>query len=283
MSMRNEIIEHLGSVANIPAFIGQIIAELQKSEVDITTVVELIEMDPSLTTSVLKLVNSSAFAAEHPISSMHEASVRLGSYNLMQMVIGSSMAKVMAADVPGYDLPSGELWRASISAAIFTDVITDVLQIKAPGHTFTAGLLRDVGKIVLGSYVKVDVEGILKYALENDVSFPEAEYAILGIDHAEVGAVLMRRWRLPEELCTPVRWHHRPEDATSEQLVTCIVHLADILTSMSGTGVGTDGLLYNVSPIVVDVLKLKLNDIEKMMCLGMAQIAQAGDMFENQG
>jgi len=281
MSMRNEIIEHLGSVATIPVYVGQIIAELQKNDVDLSAVVELIEMDPSLTASVLKLVNSSAFAADHPISSISEASVRLGSYNLMQMVIGSSMAKVMACDVPGYDLPSGELWKSSITCAIFTDVIASVLKLNTPGHTFTAGLLRDVGKIVLGSFVNVDVNSILDYSAEHEISFPEAEYALLGIDHAEVGAVLMRRWRLPEQLCTPVRWHHRPEDATSEKLVTSVVHLADILTSLAGTGIGNDGLLYNVSPTVVEELNLNLNDIEKIMCLGMAQISDASDMFEN--
>lgn len=281
MSMRNEIIEHLGSVATIPVYVGQIIAELQKNDVNLSAVVELIEMDPSLTASVLKLVNSSAFAADHPISSISEASVRLGSYNLMQMVIGSSMAKVMGGDVPGYDLPAGELWKSSVTCAIYTDVIASVLKLNTPGHTFTAGLLRDVGKIVLGSFVNVDVNSILEYAAEQQVSFPEAEYALLGIDHAEVGAVLMRRWRLPEQICTPVRWHHRPEDATSEKLVTCVIHLADILTSLAGTGVGNDGLLYNVSPIVVEELNLDLNDIEKIMCLGMSQINDASDMFDN--
>ena len=277
--MRNEIIEYLNSVDLLPAYVGQIITELQKTDVDLSAVVELIKMDPSLTASVLKLVNSSAFVGGYPISTIQDASVRMGSFNLMQMVIGSSMSSIMSKHVPGYDLPPGELWKSSITAAIFTDVINDVLQLSAPAHAFTAALLRDVGKIVLGSYIQIDAQVILSYAADNKVSFPEAEHAVLGIDHAEVGAELMQLWRLPEQLCTPVRWHHCPEMATDDKKVTCIVHLADILTSIAGSGIGNEGLLYNVSPIVVDELQLNHDDVENILCEGMSQVSIAMEMF----
>lgn len=281
MSMREKILEHLKNVESLPTYVGQIVTELQRDDVDLPAVVDLIELEPTLTASVLKLVNSSAFAAEHHISSIQEASVRLGSYNLMQMVIGSSMAKVMSNNVPGYDLPPGELWKSSITTAIYTDVICDVLKINAPSHTFTAGLLRDIGKIVLGTFVNVDVTQILNYSATHNVTFPDAEYAILGVDHAEVGAALMKLWNLPEELCIPVRWHHKPECAESEKLVTSIVHFADTLTTLSGTGIGNDGLLYNVSAAVVEELKISINDIEKIMCQAMDQVQGALEMFSD--
>lgn len=279
MNRRREIIDKIGTIISIPTYVAQAIQELQKDDVDLRSVIQTIETDPSITANILKLVNSTAFAADHPITSLFEAGVKIGSYNLLELIVGSSMSGIMNKSVPGYDLPPGDLWRSSVIAGIFTDVIGDVLKIKVPDHAFTAALLRDVGKILLGTFIDIDANEICQHAVDNDISFPEAEYAVLGIDHAEVGAFLLRKWRLPEQLCIPVRWHHSPDETTEESLVTCVVHVADALTSLEGCGVGIDGLKYRISEHAVSKLKLNTSLIERIMSEGATRIEAVTEML----
>ena len=265
--IRESIIKRMDSVEAIPVAAAKAMRLLQDQTKSLAEAIKIIEYDPALTANILKLVNSSAFAADRKISSLHEATVRLGAKNILQMLIGSSIAGVMAQSVKGYDLPPGELWKSAVYGAIYTELITEELKLKLPSYTFTAALLREIGKLVLGSFVDVNAEKIVNFASDNGVSFPEAEHEILGIDHAEVGALLLAKWNMPHELHNPVRWHHQPEKCPEEdRAVTEVVHMADALTMMEGIGTGGDGLNYRVSSAVTEKLGLNIELIEIIVC-----------------
>jgi len=265
---RDEIIKRMDSVEAVPVAAAKAMRLLQDKDRSLTEAIRTIEYDPALTANILKLVNSSAFAVGgRSISTLHEAVIRLGANNILQMLIGSSMAGVMSSAVKGYDLPPGEMWKSAVYGAIYTELITEELKIKAPAHTFTAALLREIGKLVLGNFVDIHAEKIVGYATEHCVSFPEAEREILGIDHAEVGALLLAKWNMPAELHNPVRWHHEPEKCPEvDRLVAEIVHLADVLTMLEGIGTGGDGLNYRISSVVTERYGLTEEKIETIVC-----------------
>jgi HD-like signal output (HDOD) protein len=240
---------------------------LQDQRKSLSEAIKTIEYDPALTANILKLVNSSSFAAGRKISSLQEATVRVGAKNILQMLIGSSMAGIMAQPVKGYDLPPGELWKAAVNGALYTELIVEELKLKAPPHAFTAALLREIGKMVLGNFVDVNAEKIVNFASEGGVSFPEAEREILGIDHAEVGALLLAKWNMPRELLNPVRWHHEPEKCPEEdRAVAELVHVADAMTMLEGIGTGGDGLNYRISAAVSEKLGLNMELVETIVC-----------------
>ncbi len=287
MSIKDKIIEHIKEVEAIPTSATNAIALLQAKEVDINKVIKAIEIDISITANLLKLVNSSAFAADRKISSVQEAVVRIGAKNLMQMLIGSSVTKALNVEIKGYDLPPGELWKSSIVTAIYSDVIKEELSINLPAWTFTAGLLRDVGKIVLGSFIDyVNPDDIIAHAKKNEISFVEAEKEILGIDHAEVGALLLRQWKLPQQLEIPVRYHHTPEEIDGvkypeEKVVAEIIHIADSLTIMQGIGVGREGLNYRVSDKIAEKYKINISKVEMILAQAQSRISEISE--ENKG
>jgi HD-like signal output (HDOD) protein len=265
--MRETILERMDSVSAIPVAAAKAMRLLQDQSKNLSEAIRTIEFDPALTANILKLVNSSAFAAGRKIGSLHEATVRLGAKNILQMLIGSSMAGVMSMSVKGYDLPPGELWRSAVCGAIYTELIAEELKLRMPVHTFTAALLREIGKIVLGSFVDVNASAIVELAGERGVPFHEAEREILGIDHAEVGSLLLAKWNMPRELRNPVRWHHEPESCPEEdRSVTEIVHLADAFTMMEGIGAGGDGLNYRISDAVAEKLGLNSDVAELIIC-----------------
>lgn len=276
---RDEIIDAIGKVKAIPVWAAKAVSLLQNSNKGLNEVIKIIEYDPAITVNLLKLANSSAFSSGREIASLQDAAVRLGANNILQMLISSAMSEFMNKPVKGYDLPPGELWKSSVMTALCTDIIREVLNINLPSHTFTAGLLRDIGKIVLGSFIGIDAGEILKHADSRGISFVEAENEILGIDHSETGAILLRKWNLPEELETPVRWHHDPDKSPEYGLVTDVVHLADSITILGGVGTGMEGLQYRICGGVVERLGLDISKIETIVCKTQFKYDELKDIF----
>jgi len=121
------------------------------------------------------------------------------------------------------------------------------LGLRSSEEAFTAGLLHDMGKVVLGTFVEVDDQPIKAMVARDGLSFDEAERRVLGVDHAEVAAELLRSWKVPDEVVAAARWHHRPELAGSKhRRIVDLVHLADALAMQMGWGAGVDLGHYRV-------------------------------------
>ena len=211
MNHRDEILGKVSTVRSLPAAALEAVELLQDPEVPVMRVAKIIEFDPGLTANILRLVNSAYFGFHREVNSVRDAIVRLGTKQVTRTIMASAAGSVIRSAVKGYDLPAGQLWEHSVAVAIASDQLASVLDLEAPDYTFTAALLHDVGKIVLGTFVQVDVSPIMKLAFEEHVPFEVAEQQVLGIDHAEVGAVLLDNWNLSAQIVEVCRWHHEPE------------------------------------------------------------------------
>jgi putative nucleotidyltransferase with HDIG domain len=147
--------------------------------------------------------------------------------------------------VKGYDMESDGLWHHSIATAICAEQLAKSLKLVNAEEAFTAGLLHDMGKILLGTFVEIDDEPIKELVQTQSLSFNEAERQVLGIDHAEAAAELLQYWKLPDNVVAAARWHHSPDQAEEQhRSIVDLVHVADILCTRMGWGIGTDGPLY---------------------------------------
>ena len=107
--------------------------------------------------------------------------------------------------------------------------------------------------------MQVNAESIRELAHKNKMSFEKAEHRVLGIDHAEVGALLLEHWNLPEDLVDVVRWHHHPEHYPGKDTkAVYVVHVANVLCLMAGVGAGLDALSYKPSAYVMERLGLEV-------------------------
>lgn len=265
MSRREEILEKVKSIPALPTVATKAIQLLRDPEVDIKDVVQMIEYDQGLTSNVLRLANSAYFAGPRTIGSLRDALVRLGMNRIFQLVVTSAISPFARQPVKGYDLAPGELLEQSVAVAVGAEELAPMVGVRPPVHTFTAGLLHDLGKIILSTFVEVDAAPITNLAYREKVSFELAEAQVLGIDHAEAGAALLEEWNLPESIVEAVRWHHQPDSAPGDKLVVDLVHVADNLLTESGVGVGIDGLNYQLSPGAVSRLQLRTSTAEKVV------------------
>ncbi|MBU8920399.1 MAG: HDOD domain-containing protein [Bacteroidales bacterium] len=280
MKRREEILKRLKKINAIPGAGVTVINLLQNPDFDVNDLISRIEFDASLTSNVLRMANSSMYGYSGTTGSLKEAVVRLGANNIYKMVVASVVAPVARQSIRGYDLPAGELWLHAASTAVGIEKIALHMNIKLPNYAFTAGILHDIGKIAIGTLLEVDDEPIRFLLRRKRYSFEVAEEKVLGINHAEAGAILLKSWNFPEEIVDAVRWHHEPSKASGDSTVVELLHLADSFSMMGGFGNGKDGLYYKLDSDVFEKYGIKNNKAEEIIASITLALEELKDCYE---
>lgn len=283
MLKTEEIMKQVLEVPALPAATAEVVNLIQDPDVEFDALARAIEYDPGLTANVIRLANSVLSASVGQIRSIKEAVVRMGIEEVFQMVMASSIAPLVSNEVMGYKLRRGILWQHSVAVAVGARELAKALGIEAPDYLFTAGLLHDIGKIVLGTFIEIDSTQIIESAFTGGVSFEIAERDVMGVDHAEVGAALLKNWNIPGEIVDIVRWHHQPTEGEGDQKVLDMVHLADVMSLSVGLGAGIDGLNYQVSREAAERVGLNNKVIELVISEILDILAKMPSLFEQGG
>ncbi len=279
MSRRKAIIAALVTVPPLPASVQRTLVLLRDPEVDVAEVARAIEMDPNITVNILRLANSPQFGGMRSISSVREALIRLGGKRVAQLLVTAGISPHVNKEIKGYGLPAGALLEHSIATALATEALALKTGRTPPEHAFTAGLLANLGKIVLGTFLEVDATPILELAHSEMIPFDQAEERVLGINHAEVGALLLERWGLPDDVVEIVRWRLNPDDYPGENLALDLVHAGEALAKLSSIALGVDGLHYQPSTLVVQRLGLTPEIVEQVMAQVAVDAAELRQTF----
>ncbi|MCX7013067.1 MAG: HDOD domain-containing protein [Candidatus Sumerlaeota bacterium] len=280
MSRRNEILAKAHAVTWLPAAAVEAIRLARDPDVSVADLARAIEFDPGLTSNILRMANSAYFGYSGSVHTVRQAIVRLGAIRFVYLVAASSFAPMARQPVRGYNLPPGALWRHSAAAALGTTCLAEALRRRAPDYAFTAGLLHDVGKILLGTFVEVDASRIEALAWTDQLSFDEAERRTLGIDHAEVGAALLARWNLPADIVEVVQWHHQPENFQgADRLVLDLTHISDEICMAEGIGAGADGCRYRPSSRAMADLGVTHQIVESVAAAVISQLNEVESLF----
>lgn len=247
----------------MPGAAVKLLLLMDDPDINVAQIEAILGQDPGLMANILKLANSAYFGMPAKVGSIKQAVLILGLKRLVQIVIASCVSAIMDKPVLGYDLPPGALWYHSIGVSVAAEGLMKELKINAAEEIFTAALLHDVGKLVVGGLIDNDFKK-MKKSLSQGMSFEEAEIVALGTNHAEVGAQILQQWSLPPVIVNAVRWHHSPESADSADTMLDIIHVANVLCLMIGVGVGRDGLQYEPSEEVVGRLGLEQYHLENV-------------------
>ena len=279
MSRRDDIVQRAMAIPNMPMPVQKVLAYIGNPDADLRQLAKVIEFDPGLTVNVLRMANSSFFGTMGKVSTVKEALMRLGLNRIYQLVIASGVAPFARYAVSGYGLRPGELLEHSVAVATASETLARELAITPPPHTFTAGLLVNIGKIVMGSFLEVDAQPILSLAHERQIPFEQAEEQVLGINHAELGALLLEHWSIPTPIVSVVRYRLRPDDCPEPDIALDLVHVGDVIAKMTGIGMGIDGMQYAPSKAVFARLDVTPEQMENVMVAILDQIAEVRDIL----
>lgn len=268
-------VEELPALPAVACKVMELVEDPRTSAQDVEAV---LKKDQSLTAQVLRLANSAFYGIPRRITTVAEATVFLGFKTLKSAVLTASLSGMLQRKLSGYVLERGELWKHSLSVAFSAQTLAKKTRFPRPEVAYTAGLLHDIGKLILDTYLKASYREVLERVDRTGSTFLEAEEEILGFNHAAVGAQLTEHWGFPSSLVETIGFHHQPDLATKDPSLCAIVHLADWLSVTLGIGMGVDGFLYRVSPEALAVLSLEKGSLEELI-LELYQILSDPDLF----
>ncbi len=225
------VISQMDSLPSLPTLYAEIMNELQSPKGSLDKVGQIISKDLGMTAKILHLVNSAFFGIPRQISSPEQAVSLLGLDTIKALVLTVGVfSKFDKAKLPGFSIK--QLWTHSINTGANAREIAKAENVDkiSIGNAFMAGLLHDIGKLVLATALGDDFKRIIFLAREQDTPFCEAEQNIIGITHAEVGAYLLSIWGLSNAIVEAVAFHHRPHGSPGEEFnAMAAVHFADAL------------------------------------------------------
>ncbi|MFO1514285.1 MAG: HDOD domain-containing protein, partial [Verrucomicrobiota bacterium] len=218
---------------------------LDKSDTENDDIVQAIRFDNVLTAKLLRACNSPYFGFSEPVSSVDQAVLVLGHQQILHIVLTLAFGSSMTVPLPAYAVESNELWQHSLTTAMAAEVVASgSLETNVETSVaFTAGLLHDFGKLVLGQVINEEQQTIIRSRL-SDTGLPRVmvEREILGTDHSEVGAYLLKSWNLPDEVVEAVANHHQPT-LEPRPLLSAIIHVAN-----DAAHIATQAAALNIPP-----------------------------------
>ena len=240
-------------------------------------VVEIVQFDEALTASLLRSANSSWSASRSEIKTVRDAVIRLGASPVLALTLGMNVRRHLGDALPQYGMSEGELWRHSVAASLAAELLAPRATHRPPPETATAALLHDVGKLVMARFLEPSLLEALHQLQEGGATRVDAEAAVLGIDHAELGGLIARSWALPDTLIRGIREHGRPRPE-SDVLVHA-VYLADELAKAAGAGIddNADPVAYERA---LEELGLTERDVDELKLLVAQRLAEVERRFD---
>lgn len=250
----NAIGDRVKAIEGLPSFPSTHaeIMELAKSdESSSDDIADKLQLDPSLIATVLKVVNSSQYAANKRMNSLKLAVARLGLEEIANIVMTAQVFEKLGNYEDGGGLDLKAFWKHSVGTAFVARAISKKLQAETES-SFLAGMLHDLGKVVLDRFFSDYYTKAIELVHTEEMSISKAEFEILGLTHAEIGGLLAKEWNFSNNYANTITHHHKPGASRRYQRLVCLVHIADAICRDLGFGSGGDDLVPDIDSVALD-------------------------------
>jgi len=278
-----ELVKGIDGLVTLPDVfirINQLVEDPDSSSADIAKVVS---QDPSFTVRLLRVANSSFYGFSSTIDTASRAVAVIGTSQIRNLALATAVARSFAG-LPN-DLVSMEnFWHHSLYCALVARILARQVKVRRcdPEAMFTAGLLHDIGELVIFNRLPVQAKESLLMVLDSGDEVPvyQAERQVMGLDHAEVGGELARQWNLPPMLEECIAYHHSVGQAQRYPLETAVVHIANILALMAEIDTLDPTDVSPVDPLAWELTGLIAEEvIESVVREAQEEIAEAEKLF----
>lgn len=229
------LLEDVSYLVSPPDVCVKVFELVQSNESSAQEIGEVISHDPALTARLLRLVNSAFYGFNRRIDTVSRAITIIGIRELYSLVIAVSAIKSFS-NLPNNLVNIDTFWRHGLYTGLIARSLAKHCRVLHPERLFVAGLMHDIGSLVLYSKMPDTCADLLMVCDGDEGILHQAELAELGFTHADLGGALLGTWMLPESLQEAVGYHHMPSYASESELEASIVHLADNLANRSQLG-----------------------------------------------
>jgi putative nucleotidyltransferase with HDIG domain len=263
LKLPKTILHKIEALPALPQVVGKIRQLIGDDHCDAKKITKVIETDQAIATKILKIANSAYYGFSGRISSIQHASVLLGQQTLVDIVTAAGAEAVLDGKLPGYGYESKDLWEHSLAVAIGSRLIAGRHNSALTNDAYTAGLIHDIGKIILDDYILAQKDAIFAFMEAAEKTFLEVETHFFKINHAEIACEVCHIWNFPESIGTAIKDHHRPSQSADNDLAF-VLHMADCIARLSGIGYDDDDFLYEMEEGTMAHLGLKQEDVSEI-------------------
>ena len=271
-----EILEGIKDLPTLPSVYFKVDKLLKDKQASIENVARLIEMDAAMSTSILRLVNSAFYGLRGKSNSIAHAVMIMGFNAVKNAIVSVSVLDTLTVKAPGQGFNLNDFWRHSVSVAVLARHLAEKSRLVLPEDAFIAGLLHDIGKIIMAKYFKEDLTKIWQHMQETKCTFSEAEADVASVDHVQIGAYLARKWQLPDPIVEAIAGHHYYITSTaSSGLVECVM----VANALANTGYQIQPDDYVFESHIEKVLKPLMTKTDSWLPQAMEEIETACAFF----
>jgi putative nucleotidyltransferase with HDIG domain len=243
-----KIIMDTKTLPTLPSVIHKLDSLTDSDKSSVQEMARIVSSDQVLSARILRLANSPSYGF-HRVSTISNAMILLGVNVVKSLALSSSIFAVMEKDSIG-------LWEHSLGVGVAANLIAQKLRLPECEEIATAGLLHDIGKLIIGLKCPEAAQDIQELVRTRNICALEAEHEIIDTDHAEVGGWLSKSWFLPDKLSEPIAFHHDVAKSENHRIKTAVVHIADAVIKASGFGNSGDSFVPVIQEVAWDMLKL---------------------------
>ncbi|HET7774733.1 MAG TPA: HDOD domain-containing protein [Azospira sp.] len=222
----DRVVEAVRQLPSLPAVVMELLESAEREDVNADELAEKIALDQALAAKALKVANSPFYGLQSKVATIQDATVILGLRQVRSLVTAAAVTGAFPASAAGWFNPH-LFWQHCVGVALCARTLAPEAGL-SPDGAFTAGLLHDIGRLVLVTGFPEEYKQVSVYQKKHDCFLLTAERDVLGLDHATVGRALAERWRFAPSIQEAVAFHHAPEEATATSLAG-LVHVADVM------------------------------------------------------
>lgn len=250
----------------IPVVLNQIMHLTSDDDSSINDLMKVLAQDQALTARILKVANSSYYSLPEKATTIRRAITILGMEQVRNLSVGSSFIHRFSPKNQHNDFDLNGFWAHATAVGVFAELIAHKFPPVPPGDAFTAGILHDIGKMVLLIYFEEEFGLIIKQVEEKRLDFFEAEKSTLNISHDGIAGILLSHWNIPETLVEAVTHHHQPNKApASFQNLAGVIHLANFAAHYLQVGVSGSPYFSNPTTKLLKSMNLTVKDLRALL------------------
>ena len=262
----------------LPQIVSQVLTLADDPNASARSMERLIEADAAIAAKILR-VSSSAFYGATAVPTIGRAISILGMNTIRALVVGIAYQQIMSGRTQSLLFSKVDFWRHCLATAIAARVLGKILMPAKADDLYCAGMLHDVGLLVLDRFAATDLDCALKTAMEDGVPLYQAEDLLYGFNHSMIGDLLAVRWNLSPIVQAAIRYHHDVCSDDNHHLSTCIVAAANHLAHQAGYKNPQNAPDFELDPVVLSALNLPMEQLDVIVNVLPPEVHKAEQAF----
>lgn len=242
-----DLVSGVVRLVSLPEVCIRVNEMLEDPRINANDIGRVISQDTGLTARLLKIVNSAFYGFPSRIETVSRAVTVIGLRELRGLVLAASAVEAFSK-IPNDILNMVKFWRHSVYCGVIAQLLADKCHVLHSERLFVAGLLHDIGKLILCHRLPNEMREVANRIKHEDRPDFEIEREIFGFDHTEVGGELLKVWQMPKTLAEAVRYHHAPNEASEAIMDVCLIHIANGMTLVAEQGLDLESRSEEILP-----------------------------------